>query len=250
MKNFLILFICILPSFVQAETLKIAIGEYPPYSEKPPSGTSYVPSIIKAAFKTQGYDVKFEYLPWGRNFLEAQKGRYDATAFWFCNETRSADFLCSDAIYYETTYMFYNRERPIPEWRSFKDLAGKVVGVTRGYSYIPELFQEEKRYSYTIDAVATDKQNLERLIKGHIDAFPMSLIPATYLLETAFTKEQRDTLSYRKKPLLTESTHVLFLKAKPKSTLLRIKFNKGLKTIRRNGVFDKIMADFKHNKAN
>lgn len=237
---------CILAKPCQAKTLNIAIGEYPPYSTRVTGEFNFVPAVIRAAYQTQGYRVKFSYFPWGRSLVEAKKDDYDIAAYWFCTKEKQREFYCSDALYTETTYLFYNVSRPIPEWDNINDLQGKLIGVTTGYSYTNELLNEGKRGTFGLDWAKTDKQNLARLMKGHIDAFPMSLIPAQYLLKTQFTQSQRNKLAYRAKALLSESAHLLFKKGSPYSEMYRQAFNKGLTEIKQNGVYDRLLKQLPH----
>ncbi|MDE3272880.1 substrate-binding periplasmic protein [Pseudoalteromonas sp. G4] len=237
---------CLLVMPCQAKTLNIAIGEYPPYSTRVKGEFNFVPSVIRAAYQTQGYSVKFSYFPWGRSLVEAKKDNYDIAAYWFCTQEKQRDFYCSDALYTETTYFFYNVNNPISEWKSISDFQGKLIGVTTGYSYTNELLNEGKRGTFGLDWAKTDKQNLARLIKGHIDTFPMSLIPAEYLLKTQFSKSQRKMLAYSKKALLSDTAHLLFRKDLPHSEMYRQAFNKGLAEIKQNGVYERLLKQLPH----
>ncbi|WP_157813538.1 substrate-binding periplasmic protein [Pseudoalteromonas spongiae] len=238
---------CLLAMPCQAKTLSIAIGEYPPYSTRAKGEFNFVPAVIRAAFQTQGYRVKFSYFPWGRSFVEVQKGHFDVAAYWFCTEEKQQEFYCSEALYTETTYLFYNTKNPLVDWQNIDDLAGRLIGVTTGYSYTKELLAAGKESKLTLDWANTDKQNLARLIKGRIDAFPMSLIPANYMLKREFSKRQRKRLAYRKKPLRSDTTHLLFKKDREASSEYLNAFNKGLAEIKRNGVFDKLVSQLPSN---
>ncbi|MBF0379049.1 MAG: amino acid ABC transporter substrate-binding protein, partial [Desulfamplus sp.] len=54
-----------------------AADPYPPFvdPEDPEEGLSLV--IIRAAYKTQGYTVKMEYVPWARAEALTIQGKYD-----------------------------------------------------------------------------------------------------------------------------------------------------------------------------
>lgn len=238
----LLIVLCVWAVPSQAKTVSIAIGEYPPYSTRVKGEFNFVPEVIRAAFLTQGYRVKFSYFPWGRSFLEAQKGRFDIAAYWFCTDEKQREFYCSDPLYTETTYFFYNTENPVLDWQDLDDFAGKVIGVTTGYSYINQLLDARQEAKLILDWANTDKQNLARLIKGRIDVFPMSLVPANYMLKNEFSQPQRKLLAYLKKPLRSDTTHLLFKKDREASSEYLSAFNKGLAEIKRNGVFDKLVA--------
>jgi len=237
----LLLLTLLLSGACYAKKLKIAIGEYPPFASQEYPQQGIVPKIVRAAFETQGYTVKFEFMPWGRSFASALKGNYDAAAFWFCVPQRKKDFYCSEPLYYEATYFYFNKRKPLQDWQSLSDLSDFNIGATTGYSYNEEFWQFAKRGVLNVNTVTTDEQNFKKLLKGRIDLFPMATIPAEHILNKHFTTEEVEQISFHPRPLMVESSHLLFLKKSKKSKKLLKAFNKGLSAIKESGKYEAIL---------
>ncbi|MAD89916.1 MAG: hypothetical protein CMK64_09455 [Pseudoalteromonas sp.] len=237
----LLLLTLLLSGACYAKQLTIAIGEYPPFSGKKLEQQGIVPRIIRAAFASEGYMVKFVFMPWGRSFKAAKSGRYDAAAYWFCTPKRKQDFYCSEPLYYEATYFYFNKRKPLETWSSLEDLQGFNIGATTGYSYTAQFWQLAKQKKLKVDSVTSDLQNLKKLVKGRIDLFPMATIPASHLIKQHFSREEAEQIAFNSKPLLTQSSHLLFLKKNANSKHLLASFNRGLENIKRSGLYEVIV---------
>ena len=231
----------LLSTFAQAKQLKISIGEYPPFASQEYPRQGIVPQIIRAAFEAQGHTVQFEFMPWGRSFASALKGHYDAAAFWFCVPQRKKDFYCSEPLYYEATYFYFHKRKPLQNWQSLLELSSFNIGATTGYSYTDEFWQFAQRGVLNVDTVTTDVQNFKKLLKGRIDLFPMATIPAKHILKKHFTAEEIEQIAFHSRPLMVESSHLLFLKQSKESKQLLEAFNLGLKAIKESGKYETIL---------
>ena len=68
-------------SFAQ-ETVRIASGEYAPWTSKNIKGAGFTNHVISEAFARVGYRVEFEYYPWKRAFKSAKTGeKFHATSY-------------------------------------------------------------------------------------------------------------------------------------------------------------------------
>ncbi|KZN56260.1 hypothetical protein N476_06440 [Pseudoalteromonas luteoviolacea H33] len=238
---FLNLVFLVLSHSLHARTLTITIGEYPPYSGKSLAHQGLVPQILRKAFAKQNIQVKFVFMPWARSFKESEKINYDASAFWFCTDKRQQDYFCSTALYEETAVFFYNKNNPVPPWRSLPELDKYRIGATRGYSYTQEFWQLANTGFLDINVMTRDEQNLSMLLKGRIDLFPMGLLPATYLLEQNYP-DKKHLLSYHTTPLMTGTLHLLFPKDKDGSIELLKTFNEGMQKIKASGEYQAILT--------
>lgn len=237
----LLLLILLFGGACHAKQLTIAIGEYPPFSGEKLEQQGIVPRIIRAAFASEGYTIKFEFMPWGRSFASALKGNYDAAAFWFCVPERKKDFYCSEPLYYEATYFYYRKQKPLQDWNKLSELSHFNIGATKGYSYTDEFWEFAKRGVLNVNTVTTDEQNFKKLLKGRIDLFPMATIPAKYILKKHFTAEEAEQIAFHPRPLMIESSHLLFLKQAVESKQLLEAFNQGLRAIKESGKYEAIL---------
>ncbi|KZN37389.1 hypothetical protein N480_14875 [Pseudoalteromonas luteoviolacea S2607] len=238
-----VLFALLFVSHVSAQTLTIAIGEYPPYSGEKLKHQGLVPQVIRAAFAKHNIRVQFHFMPWARSFMEAKKGYYDAAAFWYCTDARQEYFACSTALYEESAVFFIKKNNPVPLWNNLEELEKYRIGATRGYSYTNEFWQMANSGDLDVNIMTRDEQNFSMLLKGRIDLFPIGLLPGMYMLEHSYP-EEKSALTFLPKPLLTGTLHLLFLKNNPTTMRLLSIFNDGLDKIKQTGEYQAILAQY------
>ncbi len=120
---------------VNSTTLTAAQDPWPPFvTEKSSLGNGISIDLLKAAMKTQGYEIDFKILPWSRALDEVSKGRIDLLpATWFTQERTK--FLLYSEPYLSNELTFIKRAGDPFEYSGLSSLDGKVVGIVRGYGY-------------------------------------------------------------------------------------------------------------------
>lgn len=130
-----------------AKTIVAVSDPFPPFVDpNNPTGGLTI-EVIRAAYKTQGYDVVVEFVPWARAEAGVESGIYDILPNMWFSESRSKKFLFSNA-YVNNTIRFVKRKDDPFVFTGLESLKGKVIGVTRGYAYSDafknsKLFQRE-----------------------------------------------------------------------------------------------------------
>lgn len=81
----------------QAQTLHIALFEYPPFLAKGTKDCGLEPAVVTAAFKQVHVDVKYTFVPAARALLGAAKGNFQATLGWV--KTPEREPVCSPTIH-------------------------------------------------------------------------------------------------------------------------------------------------------
>jgi len=122
------------------ETLRLAVGEWPPYiSEEAPGGGPFLDRAVRV-FEAAGYDVTIAWMPWNRALEMTRQGVYDATLPWYFTEERNKTFKYADTpVGFSEFVVFYRRDR-FPkglDLNSFDAIAesGLVVAGLAGYFY-------------------------------------------------------------------------------------------------------------------
>jgi len=243
LKNvlFFIIFMS-LSGYVNSETFRISTGEFVPYCSSSAFHKGFSSHIVEESFARQGHKVEFVFLPWKRALLEAKQGRHDASNWWVHSDERAADFIFSDAILERTVAFLYHKNKKNEfDWKEMDDLSGMRVGATRGYHYTDKLVAFRKTKKAIFEEVDTDEQNIRRLLLGRIDTFPMNIVAGMELLRTKFTPNEVHQLDFHPRPLNTTSGMLLFPKVNKRSKQIRDIFNIGLKSIRDDGTYQKMM---------
>jgi len=221
---------------LEAPHVRIATGEYLPWSSESLLHYGLVNRIIREAFELQGYSVSFFFLPWKRALEESKAGRYDATSFWYDTPLRRENFLYSEPVSREKTVLFFHKDRPLDTWEHFSDLSHLRVGATIGYSYTPAFWQAVDDGDIKVEVVSNDASNFKKLLHRRIDVFPMGLVAGYELLQTAFPPDLIELLDYHANPVIISDGHVLFPKIHNRSEHLQKIFNRGLQTLREQGL--------------
>lgn len=171
---------CLLSTFSLALAETVTIGaedDWPPYSSRKGdrSGVEgFSVDLVREAFKTQGVDVRFEALPFARCLNHAERGRVTACF----NVTRIAsnrDTYCwhSTPLFEESLLIFGPASAPRQNLR-IKDLEGKVVGSTIGYTYSDEFTQNTKIKHF---GAASDEHLIRMLVAGRVDYILLNGMP-------------------------------------------------------------------------
>lgn len=225
----------------QAETLRIATGELPPYasSARPDQGISL--HIVRQAFARVGVQVEYVFLPWTRALVETREGRWDATAAWGRNAERDRGLLISDNVLTEQWQILYRNDRNF-SWSSLQDLAGLRIGVVADYTYTPAFWQMVRDGTLRADVAPDDVSNLNKLLAGRVDVVPLDRNVACDLLGAKFTGEQARRVKAHPKLFVPDfTTHLMMSERQPASAKRMELFNQGLKALRQSGEYSKIL---------
>ncbi|KZZ55666.1 hypothetical protein A3762_11855 [Oleiphilus sp. HI0125] len=175
----------------------------------------------------------------------AKNASIDGTFVWSKKDERFADFLYSDTVITDVPVVFYQKDAPIPweaeNWESLKDIK---VGATIGYTYLSNFRKYETEGLIQVERSETDSLNFKKLLRGRIGAFPASLNTGYGLLQSEFTQEEIDQLTYtpQMRPSYQPTTfHLLISKLTPDAESIMSAFNKGLTKLRKSGYYEKFL---------
>lgn len=228
------------------ETIRVSVGEYPPAYSEYSLHYGYIPHILTRAYNLVGIQVKLEFLPWKRAYQNAKEGQFDATCCWFSSRQRQQDFFLSDAISNTEGFYFFHLKSYNFDWQTLKDLQGIPIGATSGYTFGEEFYRAEKEGKLTVQWVNADQQSLGKLFKKRIAIAPIDINTGYELLRRYFPAQQAQLVTHHPKALRRTPTYFLLSRNKgqqEKSQRLMALFNKGLKLLKQNGEYDKIIAD-------
>lgn len=236
-----LLFLC-LTSYVWAETVVInAEDDWAPFSsmtadKKAAEGLSV--DLVRAAFATQGIEVRFMPVPFARCLFEVEHGQVVACFNASMTEENKEKFLWpNQPLLSEGLSILALSDAKLRNLAP-KDLEGHTVGITNGYTY-PTSFMQNKKINKDISR--TDAVQLKKLMSRRIEYAVINTTPAQLMINA-------DPVM-RKKIKIVGSVELslLYLNFSKKHhdapRLLAI-FEKGLKTIQANGTYARIQRDF------
>jgi len=218
-----------------AETITFANGEWAPYMSPKLKESGYVSDIVVQAYKLEGIDVKWVFLPWKRGFEDAKSGKFQGTAIWGYSEERAKDFHYTDTVLNLET-AFFIRKGSNFSWNTIDDLAGKTIGGVIGYAYGIE--DAEKAGTVQVSRIGKPEGNYKKLAAGRLDA----LLEDTQVgLKSVHDLGYDGQIVAYSKPLKSRQYSVIISKQVPNAAHLIEAFNKGLKKLQDSGRFSAII---------
>ena len=124
----------------QAQTLRIATGELPPYASAARADQGISLHIVREAFAREGIRVEYVFMPWTRALVEAREGKWDGTAAWGRSPERDQGFLISDNVLTEQWLLLHRSDRTL-DWSRLEDLRGLRIGVVANYTYTADFWR-------------------------------------------------------------------------------------------------------------
>ncbi|MEO4047320.1 transporter substrate-binding domain-containing protein [Pseudomonas sp. CAU 1711] len=229
------------------ETLRITIGEWPPFISAGQPGNGVLPRLISEVFASQGVTVEYGFFPWKRSYEEVRRGRWHASAVWGKTPERERDCWFSEVLYSDEVVLFYNKARPL-HWDGSLEQAGQRlrglrIGLPLGSAKSPVLAEAERLGWVSYEIGGDEMTNLRKLAAGRIDALDIVKGSATYLINRRLSPRERDSLASTA-PLQRWDYHLIFSRQREENLHYLELFDHGLAELRRNGRYAAIWSEF------
>lgn len=234
MRYAFVLLVLLLGCAQAAEQVRLTNGEWPPYLGETLPYHGVASRIVAEAFALQGVEVQWEFHPWARSLKMAEQGRRDGSAVWLANPEREQRFHISEPVV-ESGYYLFHRKNHAFDWNDVEDLRGLRIASTRGYDYGEAFERAEAAGELEVARLTGDEQGLRQLLAGRVDLFPVDKVVGFDLLYQKFSAVERQRLSFHRKPLRSDSLHLLLSREVPGNADLMQRFNRGLNQLRDSG---------------
>lgn len=217
------------------ETIRLASGEWAPYQSKNLKHAGYVSRIVSEAFALEGIRAEFDYFPWKRSYILAERGELDGTFLWFGTPERRTVFYISDPII-DVKYVFFHMKSLAFKWERTDDLKKDyIIGCTLGYDYGESFQKAEKKKKIRVIRKYNDEKNLALLFAGKIQLFPCELESGIELIRKIIPQDQQHLVTYHPTPLKADPHHLLLSKQIKENKEIIKRFNAGLKKLKESG---------------
>lgn len=221
------------------KVVTISTGEWAPWAGEKIPENGFVLHVVREIFENAGYKVNYQFVPWKRAIIILERGKVDASAYWYKDNKRDSFAYHSEPVTNEKLVFFYRKTNPFKEWNSYEDLKGLKIGLARGNTYPDELQKLINDKVLSADVAGQDLFSFRKLVHGRIDVLPIAEVMGNEILSKEFTSSIQATIDYSSKPLTVTTGHILFSKNRVKAKEYLEVFNKGLKQIKDNGIYDK-----------
>ncbi|SHO43223.1 substrate-binding periplasmic protein [Desulfopila aestuarii] len=223
----------------EEKVITAAADPYPPFVDQsdPQEGLSL--AIIRAAYKTQGYTVKMDFIPWVRAKTQVVEGKIDILPDVWMNDENLKIMQFSEPYAVNTIKFIKNVDDPF-DYTGLESLKGKKIGTIRGYVY-NEDFAEPK--DFTRDDVVDFITNVKKLLVKRIDlTLEDEIVAKAQIAKT--DPSMLTKITFVEKPLDSKNLYLTTGLANPRHQEIVDAFNKGLTEIKASGEFAKIMESY------
>jgi polar amino acid transport system substrate-binding protein len=229
------------------QTIKLVTADWEPYVRDEEDYHGYVYEIVHAAFAAAGYQADIQFLPWSEAVSLVEQGEVDGIFPKYmpiepeANLSYSQPFSGGPLVLYkrkDSDATFDYVETAKAQDNPFTQLTPYTVGVVAGYGNVPEF---DRLTDVSKRLVKTDRDNLYQLFRKEVDFIFIDKYTAMYLLENILPQDYEDQLEFVLPALAYRQLHVAFVKDHPHAQEWLEAFNRGLLTIRQNGVLDQII---------
>jgi len=214
--------------------VRLTNGEFAPYLSENLPHYGLASRIVSEAFAVKGITVEYGFFPWARSLDLAREGEWDGSVVWHKTPEREVDFYFSDSVV-ENRDVFFHLKSYTFDWQAMKDLAGLRIGGTIDYNYGETFMQAEQAKQISVERIASDKLNFQKLLGGRIDIFPLDLEVGLSLLRESFTPEEAAQITYHPLPMQTSPFSLMLSKKIARNVELMELFNAGLQELKDSG---------------
>ncbi|WP_417453440.1 substrate-binding periplasmic protein [Kiloniella sp.] len=235
----LILIFPVVKKSIAAENQQVtmACSSFPPYKiENPGIGPKGIDvDIMLEIFSLAGRDVEYTFYPWQRALKLVQQGKVDGLCGCSYHPARDKDFLFSDILGYHSQGVFLSEDVTLQKFDSVLDLKGLSVASVRGYTVHKELIDN----GINAYEASDDNELLALLENKRVDAIYSYRDSVLFALAN---REKKGAVTY--KELVSHPYYFCFSKKSEKVQSIINDVNRGLRTIRHNGTYEKIRKKY------
>lgn len=249
MKNLatLALTLCLGGSGHAVEVVKFAIGEWAPYTGQGLEQSGMAAEVVTSACKAAGLEAEFAFFPWKRAEANVEAGTFFATFPYRETQDRALRFAYSETLYKSSNAILLHRGNPRTahfKYSGTADLRELTVGTLAGSDAISGPL---RKAGIHVEEVQGVQQNLQKLEGHRIDC----VIDDKPVLFQALAKHYPADSGRRNQFWFAEGGFgpateykLLVSKKDPRARELLEKFNAGLRRIKQNGEFERILKKF------
>ena len=236
---FFLIILCWSGSMIQAREISMVTVDWEPYYASSLDNGGVYTEIVTTAFKRAGHKATVRFLPWKRALKYVEEGKNDIVMGAYYNEERNKIYYYSDSCMTLHTGLVAHKKLGITSYKSLKDLKPYKIGVNRGWIYTPDFDSADYLQK---DEATNQMVNIRKFFKRRVDLIAITIEIFQY--EVSKLKHHDMSEIVVLDPLLAENGLYLMMGRKiPDHEKIIADFNKGLKEIREDGTYGKLLSD-------
>lgn len=227
--------------FAHGEKLAVFVdNSYPPYMYEleESQAEGLYPRLLKAVIDQTGHKSDIFATPWKRALLYGETG-VGAVGGAYKNDERLKLYDYSAPLYQEKLVVFINKNKRF-DYKGIEDLAGKTIGVNRGWSYGQEFDEARKNKLFEVNVRGNPTENFKMLALGRIDCLILDKLSGDSYVRLLGMGDKIELLPVA---FSMNDAYLILSKEKNMKPFLE-KFNSSLEKMRQDGTYDEIVQTF------
>ncbi len=211
-----------------AEPVRIATGEWAPYTSSQMENFGVAAEIVSRVFQRLDMEVEFVFYPWARCYQAVKKGTVWGGFPYAHTDERAEEVLFSDNMIYATLTLFYfGKDDGDFQFKTLTDLKQYRIGGVKGY------YEESflNKAGITMDYAPGLRNGFEKLMLGRTDLFASNELAGWFLLNRVFPDRVHRFKTLRK-PLDRHGLKMIVSKRYPGAEPLLRRFNAALAAVK------------------
>ena len=233
---FLIL-VLLISSPITAETLRISSIDWQPYSGRELTNGGIFNQLITEAFLRAGYDVEYEYVPWGRALARAYNGQVDVVAPIYLSATRQEKLGFSDAVYRVDSKLITLADSTMTFDGTMASLRPYTIGLLRYSALVPPL----KMAGIQVVEYTEQHQHIGLLLKRRVDALLLASEVFFYQQQQHQPDLDKSTLRVLTPAYSSLDLHIAVSKKRADYHAIIEAFNHGLAAMKADGTYEALL---------
>ncbi|MCB9061283.1 MAG: transporter substrate-binding domain-containing protein [Halobacteriovoraceae bacterium] len=235
-----VLLCALFTSKLYSQTVTLSTLNWPPFIGNNLKKNGVVAEVVREALKIKGHELKLEFEDWDTSVSRSKSGKTDGLFPEYFDESRRTDFIFSDAFMSSPLVLAVKKGSKVSYSGNISDIEKIKIGVVKGYVNTIDI-DTSKKINKT--QVASDLANLLKVSGGKIDAAVIDETVAKDII-TNIAKQLKDNISFLRPTLEDKMFYIAWSNKGKNQKNLISDFNFGLKTIKKTGLFDKILKEF------
>lgn len=233
----------------QTSKILLVTGEYPPYTSEKINGYGFFTQIVEAVLKDANLKYELKFYPWARGLDMTANGTAWATFPYGHAKDFDKTYFTTDGIFSSTHKFIYLLNNPkikaeVQKFQQISDFKDYTFGGTDGYWYGSE--EDFQKQNVNIEWTTDLEGIINMLLSKRIDFFIEDEAVFNYTINNSYP-EDRNKFDFLENDAQKRDYLLLVSKSYPNTNLILKKFNKSLKKILSNGVFDAILKKYNIN---
>jgi polar amino acid transport system substrate-binding protein len=162
----------------RADDIRLAAGEYPPYTSADLPDGGLLGELTHRAFAVSGHQVQIDFLPWARAVLLMRRGQYDGLMAIWPDKAKAEKLVVSRPLVSSDLGFFVRKNTPT-SFTTLSQLKDRTVGTVRGYNYPRSILNS----GIVAEDAADNLSNLRKLAAQRFDYVLLEKQVGLYLLD-------------------------------------------------------------------